>query len=87
LRMLRGTQEDFVLNEYSRSYLEEHQLAASHLAKLKFSSQVISHGDEEWSQYLEPTFRTLSVTTSQKRKMPESKYLSRGVSWRQAAGN
>jgi hypothetical protein len=38
-------------------------------------------------RHLEPTFRTLSVTTSQKRKMPESKYLSRGVSWRQAAGN
>ena len=36
---------------------------------------------------LEPTFRTLSVTTSQKRKGRESKYLSRGVSWRQAAGN
>ncbi len=33
--MLRGTQEYFVLNEYSRSYLEEHQLAASHLAKLQ----------------------------------------------------
>ncbi len=36
---------------------------------------------------LQPTFRTLSITTSQKRKMPESKYLSRGVSWRQAAAN
>jgi hypothetical protein len=36
---------------------------------------------------IKPTFRTLSVTTSQKRKMPESKYLSRGVSWRQAATN
>ncbi len=34
-----------------------------------------------------PTFRTLSVTTSRKRKGRESKYLSRGVSWRQAAGN
>lgn len=60
LPMLRGTQEDFVLNEYSRSYLEEHQLAASHLAKLKFSSQVISHGDEEWSQYLE----SLGITST-----------------------
>ncbi|MFM6495089.1 MAG: hypothetical protein ACKPH4_04730 [Microcystis panniformis] len=38
-------------------------------------------------QAFNPTFRTLSVTTSQKRKMPESKYLSRGVSWRQAATN
>ena len=35
----------------------------------------------------QPTFRTLSVTTSQKRKGREPKYLSRGVSWRQAAGN
>ncbi len=38
LRMLRGSQEDFVLNEYSLRYLEEHQLAPSHLAKLQFSS-------------------------------------------------
>jgi DNA-binding transcriptional MerR regulator/uncharacterized coiled-coil protein SlyX len=53
LRMLRGSSEDFVLNEYSRTYLEEHQLADSHLAKLKFSSQVISQGDEQWNQYLE----------------------------------
>ena len=53
LRMLRGDSEDFVLNEYSRRYLEEHQLADSHLSKLQFSSQVISQGDEGWSQYLE----------------------------------
>jgi ferredoxin len=53
LRMLRGPQEDFVLNEYSLRYLEEHKLAVSHLAKLRFSSQVLSQGDEEWSQYLE----------------------------------
>ena len=38
-------------------------------------------------QELKPTFRTLSVITSQKGKGRESKYLSRGVSWRQAAGN
>ncbi|BAG04781.1 unknown protein [Microcystis aeruginosa NIES-843] len=47
--------------------------------------------DEMWSfvfsKTIKPTFRTLSVTTSQKRKGRESKYLSRGVSWRQAAGN
>ncbi len=41
----------------------------------------------EWLMQLQPTFRTLSVTTSRKRKGRESKYLSRGVSWRQAAGN
>ncbi|MGK7876451.1 MAG: hypothetical protein AB4426_25100 [Xenococcaceae cyanobacterium] len=40
-------------DEYSRSYLEQQQLAACHLSKLKFSSQVISQGDQEWSQYLE----------------------------------
>ncbi|GBE98221.1 hypothetical protein FXO09_01225 [Microcystis aeruginosa KLA2] len=40
-----------------------------------------------WILFLKPTFRTLSVTTSQKRKGRKPKYLSRGVSWRQAAGN
>ncbi|WP_430015901.1 hypothetical protein ACQY1Z_04065 [Microcystis aeruginosa FBCC-A68] len=30
------------------------------MAKLKFSSQVISHGDEEWSQYLE----SLGITST-----------------------
>ena len=44
-------------------------------------------GLSEAVRVLNPTFRTLSVTTSQKRKGRESKYLSRGVSWRQAAGN
>ncbi len=58
--MLRGPQEDFVLNEYSLRYLEEHQLAASHLAKLQFSSQVLSQGDEQWSQYLE----SLGITSA-----------------------
>ena len=53
LRILRGSHEDFVLNEYSRSYLEQQQLAACHLSKLKFSHEVISNGDQEWSQYLE----------------------------------
>ncbi len=49
----RGPHEDFVLNEYSRSYLEQQQLAACHLSKLKFDHEVISQGDQEWSQYLE----------------------------------
>jgi len=43
--------------------------------------------DKKLRKTFKPTFRTLSVTTSQKRKGRESKYLSRGVSWRQAAGN
>ncbi|BBH39096.1 hypothetical protein myaer102_16210 [Microcystis viridis NIES-102] len=46
-----------------------------------------SDGTAAGTVLLKPTFRTLSVTTSQKRKGRESKYLSRGVSWRQAAGN
>lgn len=60
LRILRGPHEDFVLNEYSRSYLEMQQLAACHLSKLEFSSAVISNGDPEWSQYLE----ALNITSS-----------------------
>ncbi len=61
LRILRGPAQDFVLNEYSRSYLKKQQLAACHLSKLKFSSQVISQGDQEWSQYLE----ALGITSQQ----------------------
>ena len=53
LRILRGTTQDFVLNEYSRSYLENQQLAACHMCKLKFDHTVISEGDLEWSEYLE----------------------------------
>ena len=53
LRILRGPHEDFVLNEYSRSYLERKQLPLCHLWKLEFSSVVISNGDEEWNKYLE----------------------------------
>ena len=61
LRILRGSHEDFVLNEYSRSYLEKQQLAACHLSKLKFSHEVISKGDQEWSKYLE----ALGITSQQ----------------------
>ncbi len=61
LRILRGPHEDFVLNEYSRTYLEKQQLPACHLSKLKFSSQVISQNDLEWNQYLE----RLGITSQQ----------------------
>ena len=61
LRILRGTNQDFVLNEYSRSYLTLQQLPLCHLSKLKFSSQVISRGDREWSQYL----KELGITSQQ----------------------
>ena len=40
-------------NVYSRDYLSKQKLAVCHLSKLKFSSQVISSCDREWSQYLE----------------------------------
>lgn len=53
LRILRGTTQDFVLNEYSRSYLSEQKLAGCHMCKLKFDDKVISQGDEEWRQYLQ----------------------------------
>ena len=66
LRILRGSHEDFVLNEYSRSYLEMQQLAVCHLSKLEFSSAVISNGDEEWSQYLE----ALGISSSSGVKLP-----------------
>lgn len=61
LRILRGPYEDFVLNEYSRSYLERQQLAACHLSRLQFSNTVISNGDTEWQNYLE----ALGITSQQ----------------------
>jgi len=61
LRILRGPSEDFVLNEYSCCYLEQQQLATCHLSKLKFSNEVISQGDQEWSEYLE----ALGITSQQ----------------------
>ena len=61
MRILRGPYEDFVLNEYSRNYLERQKLAGCHLSKLKFSSVVISNSDEEWSKYLE----ALGITSQQ----------------------
>ncbi len=61
LRILRGSHEGFVLNEYSRSYLEQQQLPACHLSKLKFDHKVICEGDQEFCQYLE----SLSITSQQ----------------------
>ena len=65
LRILRGAYEDFVLNEYSRSYLSQQKLAACHLSKLKFDSQVMSRDDREWNQYLE----ALDITSKQAIKL------------------
>jgi hypothetical protein len=50
---MRGANPEFILNEYSRSYLEQQQLAACHWSKLKFGHERICEGDQEWSQYLE----------------------------------
>lgn len=52
LRILRATHQDFVLNEYSRSYLITQQLSLSTMVKLQFSNVSISHTDEEWQDYL-----------------------------------
>ncbi|MGK7936499.1 MAG: transposase [Xenococcaceae cyanobacterium] len=65
MRILRGPHQDFLLNEYSRRYLSEQKLAACHLSKLKFDSQVISRCDREWSQYLE----ALGITSKQAIKL------------------
>ncbi|MDJ0537017.1 MAG: transposase [Xenococcaceae cyanobacterium MO_207.B15] len=61
MRILRGTAQDFLLNEYSRSYLEKQQLPLCHLSKLKFNSQVQARGDVEWNEYLE----ALGITSKQ----------------------
>ncbi len=65
LRILLRTAQDFVLNEYSRSYLEKQQLPVCHLSKLKFDSQVISRCDQEWNEYLE----ALGITSKQAIKL------------------
>ena len=50
LRILRGPYTDFILNQYSRSYLMEQELAACHLSKLDFNNTTIGHGDDNWSR-------------------------------------
>lgn len=61
LRILRHPFDDYVLNEYSRGYLEAHQLAQCHLEKLAFSTQVICQGEQAWQAYLE----TLNIVSPQ----------------------
>jgi hypothetical protein len=53
LQILRHPYDDYVLNEYSRGYLETHPFAQSELKKLTFSAQVICHGEAAWQAYLE----------------------------------
>ena len=61
LRILRAPYTDFILNQYSRSYLIEQELAACHLSKLDFNNTIICHGDDNWSKYLE----NLGITSKQ----------------------
>lgn len=61
LQMLRHPFDDYVLNEYSRAYLEAHQFAQSHLETLTFSNQVICQGERAWQGYLE----SLKITAPQ----------------------
>jgi len=65
LRILRGTCNDFVLNEYSRSYLEKQQLPLCHFEKLQFSSEVISNSDRQWQDYL----KKLGISSKQAIKL------------------
>ena len=53
LRILRASHQDFVLNEYSRSYLIARQLRVSTLSKLQFSNNTICQTDTEWQAYLQ----------------------------------
>jgi len=53
LRLLRGQSEDYVLNEYARSYLIMQQLPQSHLSKLRFSSASVAQGEAGWQAYLQ----------------------------------
>jgi hypothetical protein len=61
LRILRGSYTDFILNQYSHSYLIAQELAACHLSKFDFNSAIICHGDENWSKYLQK----LGITSKQ----------------------
>jgi DNA-binding transcriptional MerR regulator len=64
LEELRELGVDISAGQVNRILIENkesfHQEAASHLAKLQFSSQVLSQGDEQWSQYLE----SLGITSA-----------------------
>lgn len=53
LRILRASDQDFVLNEYSHSYLVARQLPLSTMEKLQFSRSSICQTDPEWQIYLQ----------------------------------
>ncbi len=53
LRLLRGPHEDYVLNEYARSYLIAQQLPQCHLVKLQFSCASVAQGEAACLAYLQ----------------------------------
>jgi hypothetical protein len=53
LRLLRGPHEDYVLNEYARSYLIAQQLPQCHLVKLQFSRASVAQGEAACLAYLQ----------------------------------
>ena len=59
LRILRGTHEDFVLNEYAHSYLLGQQLPERHLVKLQFDPLSRLATEADWQGYLQ----RLGITT------------------------
>ena len=61
LRLLRGQYEDYILNEYARTYLIAQQLPQSHLIKLQFSSARVAQGKADWQAYLQ----RLDITSQQ----------------------
>ena len=65
LRILRGNADDFILNEYSRSYLVLQQLPQTYFKKIQFSSEVLSNGDRQWQEYL----KALAIKSKQAIKL------------------
>lgn len=65
LQLLRGPSEDYVLNEYGRSYLIAQQLPQRHLVKLQFNSASVAQGEAAWQAYLQG----LDITSHQAVKL------------------
>lgn len=65
LRLLRGSSEDYVLNEYARSYLIAQQLTRCHLVKLQFNSASVAQGKAARHAYL----HGLDITSHQAVKL------------------
>jgi hypothetical protein len=65
LRLLRGQDKDYVLNEYARHYLIAQQLPQCHLVKLQFSTANVVQGEAAWQAYLQG----LDITSQQAVKL------------------